>query len=134
MWKDYDLNKCSNICPLLSTHNWTRRSKLLECWGRQELYAPSYSFLLWVFLSTIFFKYPHKKKSRLDKSGDLGHHDTGPPQPIHLPGNMRFKWYLSLLFQCAGALSYWKNIQQRCLVWKSTFSSNADNLCCKKCK
>jgi len=78
----------------------------LECYGKQELYGPSYFLLLWVFLSIQHFSsIPIKKKSRLDKSGDLGHHDTGPPHPIHLPGNVRSKWYLTLLLQCADALA-----------------------------
>jgi len=66
-----------------------------------------FSLVVGVFEYTMFFKYPYKKKSRLDKSGDLGHHDTGSvysPRPIHQPGNMRSKWYLTLL-QCAGAPS-----------------------------
>jgi len=105
----------------------------LECYGRQKLYTPSDSLLLWMFLSIQFFKYPYKKKSRLDKCGDLRHYDTGPLRPIYLPGNVRSKWYLTLLLQCADAPSCWKNIC--CLVSRSISSSNADNLCCKrKCK
>jgi len=69
--------------------------------GWQELYASSYSLLLLCFLVTTFFKYPHKNKSRLDKFRDLGHHDTGPPRSIHLSGNVKFKWYLTLLYSSA---------------------------------
>lgn len=50
-----------------------------------------FSLVVGVSEYTTFFKYPHKKKSRLDKSGDLGHHDIGPPRPIHLPGIVRSK-------------------------------------------
>jgi len=45
-----------------------------------------FSLVVDVFELTTFFKYLHRKKSGLDKSGDLGHHDTDPPRPIHLPG------------------------------------------------
>jgi len=61
----------------------------LKC-GKQELYAPLYS-LVGVFEDTMYFKCPHKKKSKLDKSEDLEYHDTNPPRPIHLPGNVRSK-------------------------------------------
>jgi len=46
----------------------------LECYGRQELYASSYSFLLWMFLSIQrFSSIPIKRNLDLTS---LGHHDT----------------------------------------------------------
>jgi len=105
MWKDYDLNKCSNICLLLSTHKWTRRSKLstvdkstfLGMLQQGKSYTLhhilSYCECFWVYN---VFQVSHKKKSKLDKSGDLGYHDTGLPRPIRLSENVRSKWYLTL--------------------------------------
>jgi len=76
----------------------------LECYGRQIIRSIIFS-LVGVFEYITFFKYPYKKKFRLDKSGNLGHHDTSPPRPIRLSGNVRSKWYLTFLLQFAGVSS-----------------------------
>jgi len=62
-----------------------------------------FSLVIGVFEYATFFKYLYKKKSRLDKSGDLEHHDIGPPRSIHLPENVRSKWDLTLLLPSAQA-------------------------------
>ncbi|GFV27284.1 hypothetical protein TNCV_105971 [Trichonephila clavipes] len=40
---------------------------------------------------------PEKKKSRGDKSGDLGGQVTGPPRPIHLFGNVGLNAHVHVL-------------------------------------
>jgi len=91
----------------------------------------SYSLLLWVFLSIQrFSSIPIKRK--LDKSGDLEYHDTGPPRLIYLPGNVRSKWYLTLLLQCASALLL-KEHTLSC-VQIDIFKQCQQSLFARKCK
>jgi len=61
----------------------------LECYAR-VIRSIIFSLVVGVFEYTTIFKYSHKKKSKFDKSGDLGHHDTSP-HPIYLSGNVRSK-------------------------------------------
>jgi len=73
------------------------------------------SLVVSVFEYTTFFKYTHKKKSRLDKSGDLGHHDIGSPRPIHLPKNVRSKSGLTMWMPTKHAR------RRTCLLFAASF-------------
>jgi hypothetical protein len=53
------------------------------------------------------FKWPHKKKSSVYKSGERGGQAIGPPLPIHWPGNFRFRYLRTMRLKCARAPSCW---------------------------
>ena len=54
---------------------------------------------LWVY--TLPFRYPQRKKSHGDKSGDLGGHGTSPKREMRRPGNMFRRTFI-------GACAVWR--------------------------
>ena len=57
---------------------------------------------------TLFLTYPHRKKSRGVRSGDLRGQAWGPSLPIHLLGKCWSRNCLTCRAQCGGAPSCWK--------------------------
>ena len=55
------------------------------CW----ISALSPSVVHGLFSQTLFFKYPHRKKSKMERSGELPGHGILPPNESKRPGNCR---------------------------------------------
>jgi len=76
-----DHNRCWNWSPFTSKHNWMRFSKFwntfakvskLTAWISWRIASLSFSIVRGVFLYTLPFNRPQRKKSAGVRSGDLG--------------------------------------------------------------
>lgn len=125
-----------DLVQKITSFKW-RPFSLMHCWRHswkfpstlQHLSVNSSDFLTnFILNASIFrgfdsfscaFKYLHKNKSHIDKSGDLDGHRTSPCQEIRWAGNMVLRRAIEVLVVWAVALSCWNHIFRRFifLLW-----------------
>lgn len=110
---------CSNCFPSIAMHR--RRRSFMEfivdkiiCLGMLSMELLTRCFissrLAGSVLKTSFLTYPQRKKSKGDKSGDLGGHGVVPPRPIHWLGKDSSTNLRASEEKCGGAPSCWNHI------------------------
>ena len=93
-------NSSSIWRPSALMQSCQRRTKFCHTWNYNpgvalmmslaaRIHASSSSAVSTGVSSTRLFAWPHKKKSSGVRSGERAGHGTGPPLPIHFPGNVR---------------------------------------------